>query len=97
MSFLIRFDAVSLAFGDQIILSGADLKIEPGERVCLIGRNGAGKSTSLKLISGELLPDDGKIERPASLRLSVLEQTLAEGSKQTVREFVAAGMVFLTN
>jgi ATP-binding cassette subfamily F protein uup len=92
MSFLIRFDAVSLAFGDQIILSGADLKIEPGERVCLIGRNGAGKSTSLKLISGELLPDDGKIERPASLRLSVLEQTLAEGSKQTVREFVAAGM-----
>jgi ATP-binding cassette subfamily F protein uup len=51
---LIRFDKVSLRFGDQMILAEADLAIEPGERVCLIGRNGAGKSTTFKLITGEM-------------------------------------------
>ena len=58
---LIRFDAVTLAFGDQVILREADLKIESGERVCLIGRNGAGKSTTLRLITGELEHDNGEI------------------------------------
>ena len=43
---LIRFDKVSLKFGDQLILREADLAIEPDERVCLIGRNGVGKSTT---------------------------------------------------
>jgi ATP-binding cassette subfamily F protein uup len=93
MAFLVRFDHISLSFADQVILSEADLVIEPGERVCLIGRNGAGKSTTLKLISGELQPDDGKIEKPNSLRISSLDQQLAEESDQTVREFVALGMV----
>jgi ABC transport system ATP-binding/permease protein len=92
MSFLIRFDCVSLSFGDQNILSAATFSIEPGERVCLIGRNGAGKSTTLKLIMGQLEPDDGKIERPAALRVSVLEQALADVSDQTVGDFVAEGM-----
>ena len=89
---LVRFDAVSLTYGDQNILLAADLAIEPGERVCLIGRNGAGKSSTLKLISGAIEPDEGKVERPARLRLSVLEQTLAEVSDQSVRDFVAAGL-----
>ena len=92
MAPLIRFDAVSVAFGDQKILIDANLAIEPGERVCLIGRNGAGKSTTLKLITGELEPDDGKIERPKLLRWSLLDQKLAEESHQTAREFVALGM-----
>ncbi len=92
MSFLARFDAVSLSFGDQIILREADFRIEPGERVCLIGRNGAGKSTSLKLIAGELEADDGRIERPAQVRISVLAQSLAEESEETVRAFVTGGM-----
>jgi ATP-binding cassette subfamily F protein uup len=92
MQYLVRFDAVSLAFGDQVILSGADLRIDPGDRLCLIGRNGAGKSTSLKLISGELLPDEGTIDRPAGLRFAVLEQGLAEASDETVTDFVARGL-----
>ena len=92
MRYLVRFDAVSLSFGDQVILSGADLRIDPGERLCLIGRNGAGKSTSLKLIAGELEPDDGKIDRPAGLRLATLEQSLAEASAEAVRDFVALGL-----
>ncbi len=92
MSALIRFDEVSLAFGDQAILRQASFQLEPRERVCLIGRNGAGKSSTLKLLTGELEPDDGEIFRPNNVRIGVLDQTLAEGSEQRVRDFVAAGL-----
>jgi ATP-binding cassette subfamily F protein uup len=92
MSLLIRFDNVSVAFGEQPILVGAMLTLESGERVCLVGRNGAGKSTTLKLITGTVEPDDGHIERPNGLRWSLLDQKLAEESHQTAREFVALGM-----
>ncbi len=92
MAPLIRFDAVSVAFGEQQILTEATFAIEPGERVCLIGRNGAGKSTTLRLITGAQEPDDGTVERPGHLRLSLLDQKLAEESAMTVRDFVASGM-----
>ena len=92
MTALIRFDEISVSFGDQKILLAATFAIESGERVCLIGRNGAGKSTTLKLITGAVEPDEGKIERPASLRYSMLDQKLAEETDEPVREFVARGM-----
>jgi ABC transport system ATP-binding/permease protein len=92
MAPLVRFDAVSVAFGDQRVLIDADFLIEPGERVCLIGRNGAGKSTTLKLIAGTQEPDDGVVEKPANLRWSMLEQRLADESAELVRDFVARGM-----
>ena len=63
MQTLVRFDTVAVSFGEQVILSGADFRIEEGERLCLIGRNGAGKSTCLKLITGAIEPDDGKVEK----------------------------------
>ena len=69
---LIRFDEVTLAFGDHVILREAELAIEPNERVCLIGRNGAGKSTTLKLIAGELEHDSGDIVRGGNLIVSQL-------------------------
>ncbi len=92
MAPLIRFDAVSVAFGEQQILLEANFSIESGERVCLIGRNGAGKSTTLKLITGTQEPDEGTVERPGRLRWSLLDQKLAEESAMNVRDFVALGM-----
>jgi len=92
MAPLVRFDAVSVTFGDQRVLVDADFSIEPGERVCLIGRNGAGKSTSLKLITGAQEPDHGVVERSAHLRWSLLEQKLADESAELVRSYVAHGM-----
>ena len=92
MSALIRFDEVSLAFGDQIILRHASFQLEAGERVCLIGRNGAGKSSTLGLLTGALEPDKGEVDRPSNLRIGILGQTRAESSAQTAREFVADGM-----
>ena len=92
MAPLVRFDAISVSFGEQRVLVEADFAIESGERVCLIGRNGAGKSTTLKLIAGTQEPDDGAIEKPARLRWSMLEQRLADESAELVRDFVARGM-----
>src|SRR5690606_28366586 len=91
MTPLVRFDRVSLSFADRRILIEADLAIDAGERVCLIGRNGAGKSTTLRLITGALMPDDGKIEIPAT-RIAALDQRLADASARLVRDFVREGM-----
>jgi ATP-binding cassette subfamily F protein uup len=89
---LIRFDQVSLDFGDQAILNSADFAIEGGERISLIGRNGAGKSTTLKLITGEVQPDHGEIVRKNGLIVSQLAQSLPEGMDRTVRDVVASGL-----
>ncbi len=89
---LVRFEEVSLEFGDQKILTQADLAIEPDERVCLIGRNGAGKSTTLKLINGEIEPDSGEVIRRSGLVVSQLAQSLPEAMDLQVREVVKSGL-----
>lgn len=89
---LIRFDKVSLKFGDQVILREADLAIEPDERVCLIGRNGVGKSTTFKLITGETDTDAGEIVRQTGLVVSQLAQSLPEAQDIGVREVVKSGL-----
>jgi len=89
---LLRFDGVCLEFGDQVILRDAEFAIEPGERVCLIGRNGAGKSTTLKLIAGTLEPDQGEIVARSGLIVSQLEQTLPAAMDQTVSEVIRSGL-----
>jgi ABC transport system ATP-binding/permease protein len=89
---IIRFDHVSLHFGDQNILTHADFRIEAGERVCLIGRNGSGKSTTLKLISGELEADSGEIVRKNGLLVSQLAQSLPDVRDSTVRDVVSSGL-----
>ncbi len=89
---LLRFDDISLDFGDQPILRGAELAIETGERVCLIGRNGAGKSTTFRLITGEIEPDRGEITAPRDLIVSQLEQTLPEAMDQPVTDVIRSGL-----
>ena len=59
---LVRLDEVSLEFGDTPLLVEANIAIEAKERVCLIGRNGAGKSSMLKMIANELQPDHGLVQ-----------------------------------
>jgi len=92
MIFDVRLDDVSLAFGDQVILRQANLRLEPGERVCLIGRNGSGKSSTLKLLTGEIEPDEGRVEIPSGLRLAMLDQALDEPTERRVRDVVTDGM-----
>lgn len=71
---LISLQSVQLAFGHHALLDQADLAIEGHERIGLIGRNGAGKSSLLKLLDGRIQPDDGKINRVDGLRTATVEQ-----------------------
>ena len=89
---LLRFDGIGLEFGDQVILRNAELSIEPGERICLIGRNGAGKSTTLKLIIGSIEADRGEIIRKSDLIVSQLEQTLPEALDMPVTDVIRSGL-----
>jgi ATP-binding cassette subfamily F protein uup len=89
---LLRFDDIGLEFGDQLILRDAEFSIEPGERICLIGRNGAGKSTTLKLIMGTLEPDRGEITAKEGLIVSSLEQTLPEAMDLPVTDVIRSGL-----
>ena len=65
---ILVLDAVSLSFGHLPLFENADLRIEPGERIALIGRNGSGKSSLLRLISDATPPDTGVVWRGASPR-----------------------------
>jgi len=89
---LIRFDDLSLRFGDQMILAGADFSIEPSERVCLIGRNGAGKSTTFKLITGEIECDSGEVVPTNGLVVSQLAQSLPKAMDLSVQAVVSSGL-----
>src|SRR4026208_2000493 len=62
---LVSLDDVSIAFGHRPLLDRVALQIEPRERVSVIGRNGTGKSTLLKILSGEIAPDAGAVGRRA--------------------------------
>jgi len=89
---LLRFENIRLDFGEQVILRDAEFAIEAGERVCLIGRNGAGKSTTLKLITGELEADQGEIIARTGIIISQLHQNLPEGFDLPVRDVIRAGL-----
>ena len=88
---LLTLEQVSMAFGYLPLFQDASLRIEPAERVALIGRNGTGKSTLLKVIAGELLPDGGAVWQAPGLRVARLSQDVAELGNRRVRDEVADG------
>jgi ATP-binding cassette subfamily F protein uup len=79
---------VSLSFGGAPLLDRVNLQIDRGERVCLVGRNGAGKSTLMKVIAGELQPDEGQVFRQPGSGFSMLRQEVPVGVEGTVRTVV---------
>lgn len=92
MSHLISLENVCLAYGLDLLLDHVKLQINAGERVCLIGRNGAGKSSLLKIIAGVEKPDSGTVWHKPNLRLARLAQELPPKNTMTVYEFVAEGL-----
>ncbi len=88
---LVTLKDVNHAFGGPMLLEGADLQIEKGERICLIGRNGTGKSTLLKLIHGEHLPDRGTVTREPGLKTAMLPQEVPLDLAGSVYDVVASG------
>jgi ATP-binding cassette subfamily F protein uup len=89
---LITLDNVSLAYGLDVLLDQVKFQLTEGERVCLIGRNGAGKSSLLKIIEKSQLPDSGTVWHKPHLRIARLAQELPQNSSATIYEFVAEGL-----
>ncbi|MGM0702509.1 MAG: ATP-binding cassette domain-containing protein [Pseudomonadota bacterium] len=89
---LLRLEQLQLAYGNHVLLDGADLVLEKGERLALVGRNGSGKSTLLRLVTGEIQPDGGSIWRAPGLKIGVLAQDLPEADGQTIFDVVAGGL-----
>jgi ATP-binding cassette subfamily F protein uup len=89
---LLTLDRICLAYGHLPLLSEASLRVEFGERICLIGRNGTGKSSLLRVVSGETLPDAGAVWRAPAVRVSRLDQEVPAAGDRTVFEEVAAGL-----
>ncbi len=83
---------VSLTFGGPRLLDEVDLEIERGERVCLLGRNGEGKTTLLRLFLGKMEPDDGEILRQQGLRIALLAQDVPRDRGGSVADCVAQGL-----
>ncbi len=94
---LLTLAKVTLTFSAEPLLDKIDLQIMPGERVCLIGRNGAGKSSLLKIIDKQQTPTDGEIWYQPVLRIARLEQELPPESNLTVFETVAQGLAAVGN
>lgn len=89
---LLRLSAVQIAFGVHPLLQDADFQIDAGERVGIIGRNGEGKSTLLKIMAGTQLPDGGEVWRQPDLRLGYLEQMPALPEAATIYDAVAEAL-----
>jgi ABC transport system ATP-binding/permease protein len=67
---ILRLDNISLAYGHLPLLAHVDFQIDTGERVCLVGRNGTGKTTLFRVISGAAMPDEGELWRMETLRVA---------------------------
>jgi len=89
---LLSLRNVCLAFGGPRLLDNVDLQIEQGERVCLLGRNGEGKSTLLRLLKGEIAPDDGEVIRQQGLRVARLTQEVPQELTGGIADVVAEGL-----
>ena len=89
---LIRLTNVSIAFGTHALLDNADFQLDPGERVGLLGRNGEGKSTLMKIIAGDIHADHGDIWQQPELRIAWLEQSPNLNPEDNIYEAVAGGL-----
>ncbi len=89
---LITLDRVSIAFGHLPLLDSIFLQVESGERVSVIGRNGTGKSTLLRIINGEQEPDSGSVVKQPGTRTARLEQDAALSAERPVFDVVAEGL-----
>ncbi|HEY4998099.1 MAG TPA: ATP-binding cassette domain-containing protein, partial [Usitatibacter sp.] len=89
---LLAMQDVNIAFGGPPILDGASFAIDKDERVCLLGRNGAGKSTIMKLLDGSMKPDSGDVVRQTGVSVTRLEQEVPEDLGGSIFDVVAAGL-----
>ena len=89
---LLQLQNVDYSVGGPLLLEQVNLTIEPGERVCIVGRNGAGKSTLMRLICGEIKPDDGEIRVQGGVVVARMAQEVPQDTHGSVFDVVALGL-----
>jgi len=89
---LLQLRGVTLRYTDRPLLDQVDLQIDPGERVCLVGRNGTGKTSIMRVIAGEEKPQEGEITKPNGVVLTRLPQEVPDGIGGTVFEVIHGGL-----
>lgn len=89
---LLKMNQVSLAYGVTPLLEKVSWQITRGERVCIIGRNGTGKSTLLRVVKGEQQQDEGEVWRAPGLKIGELPQELPAADERSVFDVVASGL-----
>lgn len=89
---LLTIDQLSFSYGTQILLDKASFVVEKGERIAIVGRNGEGKSTLMKVINGEVRPDDGVFRLLDGATIAKLDQEVPNQTSQSVYEAVEAGL-----
>lgn len=89
---LVSLKNIDVSFGGPLLLEDVDLSIDRGERVCAVGRNGTGKSTIMRLIMGEVKPDDGEIVYQQGVKITLLTQEVPQDIRGSVFEVVAGGL-----
>jgi len=94
---LIRLKNVSIAYGTHALLKNSEFQLDPGEKVGLLGRNGEGKSTLMKIIAGTVHADNGEVWREPELKLAWLEQMPNLDDEATIYDAVASGLGELGN
>ena len=89
---LISYRNLTVSFGGPLLLDDAGITIDKKERICLLGRNGEGKSTLLRILAGQVEPDKGESERLPDFRVAKLDQEIPVGVEGTVFDLVARGL-----
>lgn len=89
---ILKLDDIKLTFGVTPLLDGANLQVEPGDRICLVGRNGSGKSTLMKIAAGLVEAQSGEIFRHPSATIRYLEQAPDFADFETVQAYAEAGL-----
>ena len=89
---IISYRNLSVSFGGPLLLNDVGISIEKKERICLLGRNGEGKSTLLRILSGQVHPDKGESERLPDFRVAKLDQEIPKGVEGSVFDVVAEGL-----
>ncbi|MBT5286742.1 MAG: ABC-F family ATP-binding cassette domain-containing protein, partial [Candidatus Thioglobus sp.] len=89
---LITLDNIYLRFSEKPILDGINATIHKGDKIALIGRNGEGKSTFMRVIAGVISADDGKLKVKKNTKISYLEQALPQDNDKKLFDIVAEGL-----
>ena len=92
---ILNVENLSHGFGDRTIFTNVSFRLLKGEHIGLVGANGEGKSTFMNIITGKLMPDEGKVEWAKNVRVGYLDQHTALQKGMTIRDVLASAFDFL--